>query len=88
MIICYRSWRLYRRLSDTIHKQGKPQKFTGEGVGCWQRAVSKHLDGKLTGRENMARALRRLFGVPGHPLAFLHCVLPRTESMPPSTRRF
>lgn len=81
MIICHRSLRLYRGLADIIHKQATPQKFSGEGVGCRQRAVSEHLDGKLTGRENMAAALRRLFGVPGHLLVFLHCVLSRTESM-------
>uniref|UniRef100_A0AAY5KU12 HTH psq-type domain-containing protein n=1 Tax=Esox lucius TaxID=8010 RepID=A0AAY5KU12_ESOLU len=36
---------------DTLQEQGKPQKVIAERVGCSQSAASKHIHGKLTGRE-------------------------------------
>lgn len=34
---------------DTLHKEGKTQKYFAERTGCLWSAVSKHLNGKLTG---------------------------------------
>lgn len=31
------------------------QEVDGGKAGCWQSAVSKHINGKLTGRENCGR---------------------------------
>lgn len=43
-----------RTLTDTLYEQGNPQKVTAER----QRAVSKHLHGKLTGREKCVGKMR------------------------------
>lgn len=37
------------------HKEGMPQKCTGEKACWWQRAVWKHISGKLTGRKKSER---------------------------------
>lgn len=44
-----------KTLIDTLHKEGKPQKVIAERAGCSQSAVSKHIHGKLTGREKCGR---------------------------------
>ena len=40
---------------DTLHKEGKPQKVIAKDAGCFQSAVSKHINRKLSGRENCGR---------------------------------
>ena len=44
-----------KTLIDTLHEEGKPQKVIAERAGCSQSAVSKHIHGKLTGREKCGR---------------------------------
>lgn len=39
----------HMKLMDSLHKEGKPQ-VIAEKAGGSQTAVSKHIDGKLTGR--------------------------------------
>ncbi len=38
---------------DTLHKEGKPQTFIVEEVGCLQSAVSKHVNRELSGRKSV-----------------------------------
>uniref|UniRef100_A0A3P8UHJ6 Tc1-like transposase DDE domain-containing protein n=1 Tax=Cynoglossus semilaevis TaxID=244447 RepID=A0A3P8UHJ6_CYNSE len=40
---------------DTLHRMGKPQKFIAKEAGCSQSAVSKHINGKSSGREKCGR---------------------------------
>ncbi len=40
---------------DTLHKEGNPQTFTAKEAGCSQRAVSKHVNRKLSGRKKCGR---------------------------------
>ncbi|CAJ0961194.1 unnamed protein product [Ranitomeya imitator] len=41
---------------DTLHKEGKPQKVViAKEAGCSQSAVSKHINGKLSGRQKCGR---------------------------------
>ncbi len=40
---------------DTIHKEGKPQTLIAKKAGCWQSAVSKHVNRKLSGRKTCGR---------------------------------
>lgn len=44
-----------KKIIDTLHKEGKPQKVIAKKAGCSQSSVSKHITGKLTGRENCGR---------------------------------
>ena len=39
----------------TLHKEGKPQKVIAKEAGCSQGAVSKHINGKLSGRKMCGR---------------------------------
>ncbi len=36
-----------KTISDTLHKEGKPQTFNAKEAGCSQSAVSKHVNRKL-----------------------------------------
>ncbi|XP_008293500.1 uncharacterized protein rbis [Stegastes partitus] len=40
---------------DTLHKEGRPHKFIAEKAGCSQSSVSKHINGKLSGRDKCGR---------------------------------
>ncbi len=40
-----------KTIIDTLHKEGKPQKFITKEAGCSQSAVSKHVNIKLSGRK-------------------------------------
>ncbi len=40
-----------KTISDTLHKEGKPQTFIAKEAGCSQSAVSKHVNRKLSGRK-------------------------------------
>ncbi len=40
-----------KTIIDTLHKEGKPQTFIAKEAGCSQRAVSKHVNRKLSGRK-------------------------------------
>ncbi len=42
-------------ITDTLHKEGKPQTFIAKEAGCSQSAVSKHVNRKLSGREKCGR---------------------------------
>ncbi len=42
-------------ITDTLHKEGKPQTFTAKEAGCSQNAVSKHVNRKLSGRKKCGR---------------------------------
>ncbi|KAI2654955.1 Transposable element Tc1 transposase [Labeo rohita] len=44
-----------KTIIDTLHKEGKPQTFIAEEDGCSQRAVSKHVNRKLSGRKKCGR---------------------------------
>src|SRR4029434_3708011 len=44
-----------KTLIDTLHEEGKPQKVIAGRAGCSQSALSKHIHGKLTGREKCGR---------------------------------
>lgn len=39
-----------KRIIDTLHWMGKPQKFIAKEAGCSQNAVSKHINGESSGR--------------------------------------
>ncbi len=42
-----------KTIIDTLHKEGKPQIFIAKEAGCSQSAVSKHVNRKLNGKENV-----------------------------------
>ena len=42
-------------LIDTLHEEGRPHNVIAERAGCSQSVVSKHIHGKLTGRETCGR---------------------------------
>ncbi len=44
-----------KTIIDTLHKEGKPQKFIAKEAGCSQSAVSKHVNRKLSGRKKCGR---------------------------------
>ncbi len=44
-----------KTITDTLHKEGKPQTFISKEAGCSQSAVSKHVNGKLSGRKKCGR---------------------------------
>ncbi len=44
-----------KTIIDTLHKEGKPQTFIAKEAGCSQSAVSKHVNGKLSGRKKCGR---------------------------------
>ncbi len=44
-----------KTIIDTLHKEGKPQTFIAKKAGCSQSAVSKHVNGKLSGRKKCGR---------------------------------
>ncbi|KAM9488957.1 uncharacterized protein Hap1MRO34_005782 isoform 1-T3 [Clarias gariepinus] len=44
-----------KTIIDTLHKEGKPQKYIAKKACCSQSAVSKHIRGKMTGREKCGR---------------------------------
>ncbi len=44
-----------KTITDTLHKEGKPQTFTAQEAGCSQSAVSKHVNRKLSGRKTCGR---------------------------------
>ena len=47
-----------KTITDTLHKEGKPQKVIAKEVGCSQSAVSKHINRELCGREKCGRKRR------------------------------
>ncbi len=44
-----------KTIIDTLHKEGKPQKFITKEAGCSQSAVSKHVNRELSGRKTCGR---------------------------------
>ncbi|KAI2664344.1 Transposable element Tcb2 transposase [Labeo rohita] len=44
-----------KTITDTLHKEGKPQTFIAKEAGCSQNAVSKHVNRKLSGRKKCGR---------------------------------
>ncbi|KAM9488445.1 uncharacterized protein Hap1MRO34_005380 [Clarias gariepinus] len=44
-----------KTIIDTLHKEGKPQKVIAIKACCSQSAVSRHIRGKMTGREKCGR---------------------------------
>ncbi|KAI2652642.1 Transposable element Tcb2 transposase [Labeo rohita] len=44
-----------KTITDTFHKEGKPQTFIAKEAGCSQSAVSKHVNRKLSGRKKCGR---------------------------------
>ncbi len=46
---------VHKKIIDTLHKEGKPQTFNAKEAGCSQRAVSKHVNRKLSGRKKCGR---------------------------------
>ena len=46
---------LQKRVIDTLHKEGKPQKIIAKEAGCSQSAVSKHIHRKLSERQRCGR---------------------------------
>ncbi len=44
-----------KTISDTLHKEGKPQTFIAKETGCSQSVVSKHVNRKLSGRKKHGR---------------------------------
>ncbi len=41
-----------KTITDTLHKEGKPQTFIAKEAGCSQSAVSKHVNRKFSGRKS------------------------------------
>lgn len=75
-----------KMMISTLHKEGKPQTIIVEKAGCSQSAVSKHFEGKWTGKEKCGR--KNAQGAPCHLLVMVHCDLSTPKSAKPSTRRF
>ncbi|KAK3550107.1 hypothetical protein QTP86_020666 [Hemibagrus guttatus] len=44
-----------KTIIDTLYKESKPQTFIAKEAGCSQSAVSKHVNGKLSGRKKCGR---------------------------------
>ncbi|KAI2654676.1 Transposable element Tc1 transposase [Labeo rohita] len=44
-----------KTITDTLHKEDKPQTFIAKEAGCSRRAVSKHVNRKLSGRKKFGR---------------------------------
>ncbi len=44
-----------KTIIDTLHKEGKPQKFMAKEAGCSQSAVSEHVNRKLSGRKKCGK---------------------------------
>ncbi len=44
-----------KTIIDTLHKEGKPPTFIAQKAVCSQRAVSKHVNRKLSGRKKCGR---------------------------------
>ncbi len=44
-----------KTITDTLHKEGKPQTFIAKDAVCSQSAVSKHVNRKLSGRKKCGR---------------------------------
>ncbi len=44
-----------KTISDTLHKEDKPQTWIAKEAGCSQSAVSKHVNRKLSGRKKCGR---------------------------------
>ncbi len=44
-----------KTITDTLHKEGKPQTFIAKEAGCSQSAVSKHVNRELSGRKKCGR---------------------------------
>ncbi|KAI2646007.1 DNA ligase [Labeo rohita] len=42
-------------ITDTLHKEGKPQTFIAKEAGCSQSAVSKHVNRKLSRRKKCGK---------------------------------
>ncbi len=49
-----------KTISDTLHKEDKPQTFIAKEAVCSQSAVSKHVNRKLSGRKKMHNQPREL----------------------------
>ncbi len=47
-----------KTISDTLHKEGKPQTLIAKEAGCSQSAVSKHVNRKCSGRKKCGRKRR------------------------------
>ncbi len=46
-----------KTITDTLHKEGKPQTFITKEAGCSQSAISKHVNRKLCGRKKCGRKI-------------------------------
>ncbi|KAL7889592.1 hypothetical protein AOLI_G00018500 [Acnodon oligacanthus] len=44
-----------KTIIDTLHRMGEPQNFIAKEAGCSQSAVSKHINGKSSGRTECGR---------------------------------
>ncbi len=44
-----------KTIIDTLHKEGTPQTFIAKEAGCSRSAVSRHVNGKLSGRKKCGR---------------------------------
>ncbi len=44
-----------KTITDTLHKESKPQTFIDKEAGCSKSAVSKHVNRKLSGRKKCGR---------------------------------
>ncbi len=42
-----------KTITDTLHKEGKPQTFIVKEAACSQSAVSKHIKRNLSGRKSV-----------------------------------
>ncbi|XP_023127019.1 uncharacterized protein rbis [Amphiprion ocellaris] len=44
-----------KKIIETLHKEGQPHRVISKEAGCSQSSVSKHINGKLSGREKCGR---------------------------------
>lgn len=49
---------VHKTPADAFHREGQPQKVVAGRTGCLQCAESKHIQGKLTGREKGSASTR------------------------------
>jgi len=60
-----------KTIIDTLHKEGKPQTCIAKEAGCSQRAVSKHVNRKLSGRKKCGR--KKMHNQPREPQPYEDC---------------
>ena len=60
-----------KTITDTLHKEDKPQTFLAKEAGCSQNAVSKHVNRKLIERKKVWK--KKMHNQPREPQPYEDC---------------